>query len=39
LIVNWIATTFWRGVCVDCGKEFHWDLGTKALAELINQKE
>lgn len=38
LIVNGIATTYWRGVCVDCGKEFHWDVGTKALAELINQK-
>ena len=39
LIVNGIATTFWRGVCVNWGKEFHWDMGTKALAELINQKE
>lgn len=39
LIVNGIATTFWRGVCVDCGKEFHWDMGTKALAKLINPKE
>jgi len=39
LIVNGIATTFWRGVCVNCGKEFHWDMGTKALAELNNQKE
>lgn len=39
LIVNGIATTFWRGVCVNCGKEFHWDMGTKALAELICQKE
>ena len=38
LIVNGIATTFWRGVCVECGREFHWDMGTKALAELINQK-
>lgn len=38
LVVNGIATTFWRGVCVECGKEFHWDLGTKALAELINPK-
>jgi hypothetical protein len=36
LIVNGIAITFWRGVCVECGKEFHWDMGTKALAELIN---
>jgi hypothetical protein len=36
LIVSGIATTFWRGVCVNCGKEFHWDMGTKALAELIN---
>jgi len=36
LIVNGIATTFWRGVCVECGREFHWDMGTKALAELIN---
>ena len=39
LIVNGIATTFWRGVCVECGKEFHWDMGTKALAELIAPKE
>lgn len=38
LIVNGIATTYWRGVCVKCGKEFHWDIGTKVLAELINQK-
>ena len=39
LIVNGIATTYWRGVCVDCGKEFHWDMGTKALAELIGLNE
>ena len=39
LIVNGIATTFWRGVCVNCGREFHWDMGTKALAELINNRE
>ncbi len=39
LIVNGIATTFWRGVCVHCGREFHWDMGTKALAELINNRE
>lgn len=39
LIVNGIATTFWRGVCVYCGQEFHWDMGTKALAELINNRE
>lgn len=38
LIVNGIVTTYWRGVCAECGKEFHWDVGTKALAELINQK-
>ncbi len=39
LIVNGIATTFWSGVCVNCGKEFRWDVGTKALAELIAQND
>lgn len=39
LVVNGIVTTFMRGVCVECGKEFHWDLGTRGLAELIGQKK
>ena len=36
LVINGIVTTFVRGVCLNCGKEFHWDVGTRGLANLVN---
>lgn len=35
LVVNGIVTTFMRGVCINCGQEFHWDVGVKGLANMI----
>ena len=35
LVVNGIVTTFMRGVCINCGQEFHWDVGVIGLANLI----
>jgi len=41
LIVNGIATTFWRGVCVNCGREFlghgHESSGGVDLPEGVKQ--
>lgn len=38
LVVNGFAVTFLRGVCLSCGREFHWDVGTKSLAKLIESE-
>lgn len=35
LVVNGIAITVMRGVCVDCGQEFHWSISEKKLAQLF----
>ena len=37
LVVNGIVTTFMRGVCINCGQEFHWDVGTRGLAEIVKK--
>lgn len=38
LVVNGIAITVMRGVCVDCGQEFHWSISEKKLAQLFNKE-
>ncbi len=35
LNVNGIAVNYMKGVCIDCGQEFHWSLSERQLARLI----
>jgi DNA-directed RNA polymerase subunit RPC12/RpoP len=35
LVVNDIAVTYMRGACIRCGKEFHWDIGTRGLSAML----
>jgi peptide methionine sulfoxide reductase MsrB len=37
-IVNGIAVTFMRGVCLSCQEPFNWDIGQRALAKLIQSQ-
>ncbi len=38
LVVNGIAITVMRGVCTDCGQEFHWSISEKKLAQLFTKE-
>ena len=35
LCVNGIAVRAMHGVCIRCGAEFHWSVGDRMLAELV----
>lgn len=37
LAINTIVVTVLRGVCVNCGAEFHWSISERTLAKLINR--
>lgn len=37
LSVNGVIVTVMRGVCVNCGAEFHWSISERTLAKLINR--
>ena len=37
LTVNGILVTVMRGVCSECGSEFHWSISERALAKLITR--
>lgn len=37
LVINGVAVNVLRGVCLNCGEEFHWSISERALARLIKR--
>ncbi|NMC54986.1 MAG: hypothetical protein GYA48_15270 [Chloroflexi bacterium] len=35
LKVNGIAVNVMRGVCLECGAEFHWSISERMLSQLV----